>query len=242
MFVVDDGWFGRRNDDTSFIGRLGAEYKKTARRLIAPSKKITDLGLAFGIWVEPEWSVLDSDLYRKHPDWCVKFPENHMQRDETREFWILAEREVQEYIIASMTKVFSSASVSYVKWDMNRTFSDYYSQSLPAAQQGEVAHRYVLGLYRCMEELTRRFPEILFEGCAAGGNRFDPGILCYFPQIWGSDDTDACCGSGHTDKLQLRVSALDGECTCICVSEPSDAATDTAYDPLCRCRIRSAGV
>ena len=92
-----------------------------------------------------------------------------------------------------MTKVFSSAPVSYVKWDMNRTFSDYYSQSLPAAQQGEVAHRYVLGLYRCMEELTCRFPEILFEGCAAGGNRFDPGILCYFPQIWGSDDTDACC-------------------------------------------------
>ena len=92
-----------------------------------------------------------------------------------------------------MTKVFSSAPVSYVKWDMNRTFSDYYSQSLPAAQQGKVAHRYVLGLYRCMEELTRRFPEILFEGCAAGGNRFDPGILCYFPQIWGSDDTDACC-------------------------------------------------
>ena len=105
----------------------------------------------------------------------------------------LGRREVQEYIIASMTKVFSSAPVSYVKWDMNRTFSDYYSQSLPAAQQGEVAHRYVLGLYRCMEELTRRFPEILFEGCAAGGNRFDPGILCYFPQIWGSDDTDACC-------------------------------------------------
>ncbi|MFR2879834.1 MAG: alpha-galactosidase [Lachnospiraceae bacterium] len=149
--------------------------------------------MLFGIWVEPEMVSVDSDLTGSIRIAPLKFPENRMQKDETREFWILAGEKCSEYIIASMTKVFSSAPVSYVKWDMNRTFSDYYSQSLPAAQQGEMAHRYVLGLYRCMEELTRRFPEILFEGCAAGGNRFDPGILCYFPQIWGSDDTDACC-------------------------------------------------
>lgn len=136
---------------------------------------------------------VDSDLYRKHPDWTIEIPGKPHAEGRNQRILDLGRREVQEYIIASMTKVFSSAPVSYVKWDMNRTFSDYYSQSLPAAQQGEVAHRYVLGLYRCMEELTRRFPEILFEGCAAGGNRFDPGILCYFPQIWGSDDTDACC-------------------------------------------------
>lgn len=123
---------------------------------------------------------VDSDLYRKHPDWTIEIPGKPHAEGRNQRILDLGRREVQEYIIASMTKVFSSAPVSYVKWDMNRTFSDYYSQSLPAAQQGEVAHRYVLGLYRCMEELTRRFPEILFEGCAAGGNRFDPGILCYF--------------------------------------------------------------
>lgn len=193
MFVVDDGWFGRRNDDTSSLGDWVPNTKKLPGGLSRLAKKITDLGLSFGIWVEPEMVSVDSDLYRKHPDWTIEIPGKPHAEGRNQRILDLGRREVQEYIIASMTKVFSSAPVSYVKWDMNRTFSDYYSQSLPAAQQGEVAHRYVLGLYRCMEELTRRFPEILFEGCAAGGNRFDPGILCYFPQIWGSDDTDACC-------------------------------------------------
>ena len=193
LFVVDDGWFGRRNDDTSSLGDWVPNTKKLPGGLSRLAKKITDLGLAFGIWVEPEMVSVDSDLYRKHSDWTIEIPGKPHAEGRNQRILDLGRREVQEYIIASMTKVFSSAPVSYVKWDMNRTFSDYYSQSLPAAQQGEMAHRYVLGLYRCMEELTRRFPEILFEGCAAGGNRFDPGILCYFPQIWGSDDTDACC-------------------------------------------------
>ena len=193
LFVVDDGWFGKRNDDTSSLGDWVPNTKKLPGGLSRLAKKITDLGLAFGIWVEPEMVSVDSDLYRKHPDWTIEIPGKPHAEGRNQRILDLGRREVQEYIIASMTKVFSSAPVSYVKWDMNRTFSDYYSQSLPAAQQGEMAHRYVLGLYRCMEELTRRFPEILFEGCAAGGNRFDPGILCYFPQIWGSDDTDACC-------------------------------------------------
>ena len=100
---------------------------------------------------------------------------------------------VQDYIIEKMSEVFSSADISYVKWDMNRIFSDYYSKNLPPERQKEVSHRYVCGLYRCMKELTNRFPDILFEGCAAGGNRFDLGMLCYFPQIWASDNTDALC-------------------------------------------------
>jgi hypothetical protein len=105
----------------------------------------------------------------------------------------LSRAEVQDYIIGQMSDLFSSANIAYVKWDMNRIVTDYYSKILPPERQGEVAHRYVLGLYRCMKELTERFPEILFEGCAAGGNRFDLGILSYFPQIWASDDTDALC-------------------------------------------------
>ena len=193
LFVMDDGWFGHRDNDRSSLGDWKVNTKKLPNGLAGLCKKINDLGMDFGIWVEPEMVSVDSDLYRKHPDWTIEIPGKPHAEGRNQRILDLGRREVQEYIIASMTKVFSSAPVSYVKWDMNRTFSDYYSQSLPAAQQGEVAHRYVLGLYRCMEELTRRFPEILFEGCAAGGNRFDPGILCYFPQIWGSDDTDACC-------------------------------------------------
>ena len=193
LFVMDDGWFGHRDNDRSSLGDWKVNTKKLPNGLAGLCKKINDLGMDFGIWVEPEMVSVDSDLYRKHPDWTIEIPGKPHAEGRNQRILDLGRREVQEYIIASMTKVCSSAPVSYVKWDMNRTFSDYYSQSLPAAQQGEVAHRYVLGLYRCMEELTRRFPEILFEGCAAGGNRFDPGILCYFPQIWGSDDTDACC-------------------------------------------------
>lgn len=128
------------------------------------ARKITDLGLSFGIWVEPEMVSVDSDLYRKHPDWTIEIPGKPHAEGRNQRILDLGRREVQEYIIASMTKVFSSAPVSYVKWDMNRTFSDYYSQSLPAAQQGEVAHRYVLGLYRCMEELTVVFRKFYLKG------------------------------------------------------------------------------
>lgn len=153
-------------DETMTLLRweTGGRIQKTARRLIAPCQKITDLGLAFGIWVEPEMVSVDSDLYRKHPDWTIEIPGKPHAEGRNQRILDLGRREVQEYIIASMTKVFSSAPVSYVKWDMNRTFSDYYSQSLPAAQQGEVAHRYVLGLYRCMEELTRRFRKFYLKG------------------------------------------------------------------------------
>lgn len=193
LFVMDDGWFGKRNNDNSSLGDWYENKKKLPGGIKELANKITDLGMSFGLWVEPEMVNEDSDLYRSHPEWAVTVPghphskgRNQMNLDLTRD-------DVQDYVIDTMKKVFSSGKVSYVKWDMNRIFSDRYSTALAPEKQGEFQHRYYIGLYRIMKELTESFPEILFEGCSAGGNRFDLGILCYFPQIWGSDDTDAMC-------------------------------------------------
>ena len=193
LFVMDDGWFGERDDDTKALGDWEANPKKLPNGVSGLCKKINNLGLMFGIWVEPEMVNKNSKLYETHPDWVLQIPDKAHSEGRNQCILDLTKEEVQEFIIEKMSEVFSSANISYVKWDMNRTFTDYYSSGLPKEQQGEVAHRYVLGLYRCMKELTKRFPDILFEGCASGGNRFDLGILCYFPQIWASDNTDALC-------------------------------------------------
>ncbi|MBR1853462.1 MAG: alpha-galactosidase [Lachnospiraceae bacterium] len=193
LFVMDDGWFGKRDDDSSSLGDWEVNTKKLPGGLAGLCDKVKALGLDFGIWVEPEMVNVDSNLFRAHPDWVLQIPGKPHSEGRNQRILDLTNQAVQDFIIEKMTEVFSSADISYVKWDMNRTFTDYYSQSLPSDKQGEVAHRYVCGLYRCMDELTKRFPHILFEGCAAGGNRFDLGILCYFPQIWASDDTDALC-------------------------------------------------
>lgn len=193
LFVMDDGWFGERNDDTSSLGDWEVNTKKLPNGLAGLCEKIKAMGLNFGIWVEPEMINVKSKLYRAHPDWVLQIPGKPHTEGRNQRILDLTKEEVQDYIIETMSRVFSSADITYVKWDMNRTFTDYFSTSLPADRQGEVAHRYVMGLYRCMKELTGRFPNILFEGCAAGGNRFDLGILCYFPQIWASDNTDALC-------------------------------------------------
>lgn len=193
LFVMDDGWFGERNDDTSSLGDWQPNEKKLPNGLEGLAAKIKALGLDFGIWVEPEMVNVKSRLYEKHPEWVMEIPGKEHSEGRNQRILDLANPEVQDFIIEEMSRVFSSAEISYVKWDMNRIFSDCFSQFLPANRQGETAHRYVMGLYRCMKELTERFPEILFEGCAAGGNRFDLGILCYFPQIWASDNTDAMC-------------------------------------------------
>lgn len=191
LFVMDDGWFKGRNDDTSSLGDWVPDEKKLPNGLKGLGDKINELGLDFGIWVEPEMVNVNSDLYRAHPDWALQIPGQDHAEGRGQRVLDLTNEEVQDYVIAQMSKVFSSANISYVKWDMNRIISDCYAQHLPPQRQGEVAHRYVLGLYRCMKELTQAFPNILFEGCASGGNRFDLGILCYFPQIWASDNTDA---------------------------------------------------
>lgn len=155
------------------------------------AQKIKALGLDFGIWVELEMVSVNSRLYEKHPDWAAAVPGRNHSEGRNQRILDLANPQVQEFVIEEMSRVFSSADISYVKWDMNRIFSDDYSPYLPPDRQGEAAHRYICGLYHCMDVLTKRFPDILFEGCAAGGNRFDLGILCYFPQIWASDNTDA---------------------------------------------------
>ena len=193
LFVMDDGWFGHRDNDRSSLGDWKVNTKKLPNGLAGLCKKINDLGMDFGIWVEPEMISENSNLYKEHHDWAMKIPGHPHSEGRNQCILDLCNPEVRKYVIEEMTRVFSSGDIRYAKWDMNRIFSDIYAPSLPAERQGETAHRYVLGLYHIMEELTTRFPKILFEGCSAGGNRFDLGILCYFPQIWASDNTDALC-------------------------------------------------
>lgn len=193
LFVMDDGWFGVRDDDLRSLGDWYENKKKLPGGVKELSEKMSELGMHFGLWVEPEMVNEDSDLFRAHPDWAVQVPGQSHSKGRNQMNLDLSRKEVQDYIIESMKKVFSSGKISYVKWDMNRIFSDRFSVTLSADRQGEFQHRYYIGLYRVMKELVESFPDILFEGCSAGGNRFDLGMLCYFPQIWGSDDTDAFC-------------------------------------------------
>lgn len=191
LFVMDDGWFGTRDDDKQSLGDWFVNKKKIPSGVDGLCKKINNLGLDFGIWVEPEMVNVNSQLYKEHPQWAMAIPGKPHTEGRNQRILDFANPEVVEYMTNAMASIFSSANISYVKWDMNRIISDYYSPYLPADRQCETAHRYVMGLYRMMDSLTRQFPDILFEGCASGGNRFDLGILCYFPQIWASDDTDA---------------------------------------------------
>ena len=193
LFVLDDGWFGERDDDTKSLGDWEPNKKKLPDGLKSLADKINAIAMDFGVWVEPEMVNVDSALYRQHPDWAMEIPGRLHSEGRNQRILDLANPAVQAYLIEKMSEVFSSANISYVKWDMNRVFSDVYAPCLPPERQGETAHRYICGLYRVMRELTERFPQILFEGCASGGNRFDLGILSYFPQIWASDNTDAIC-------------------------------------------------
>lgn len=193
LFVMDDGWFGERNDDTSSLGDWIVNQKKLPGGLSGICAKINALGLDFGLWVEPEMVNINSHLYHAHPDWTLDIPAQEHAEGRNQRILDLSRREVCDYIVDAMSAVFSSCDLRYVKWDMNRIFSDVYSRALPPSRQGEVCHRYVLGLYDVMKRLTERFPDILFESCASGGNRFDLGMLCYFPQVWSSDNTDAIC-------------------------------------------------
>lgn len=191
LFVLDDGWFGTRNDDRQSLGDWTVNTKKLPDGLRGLSSKINAMGMMFGIWVEPEMVNENSDLYRAHPEWAVAAPDREQSLGRHQMLLDLTRSDVCDYIAQAMENVFRSGSISYVKWDMNRVFSDAFSPKLPPDRQGEFYHRYILGLYSVMKKLTEEFPEILFEGCASGGCRFDLGILSYFPQIWGSDDTDA---------------------------------------------------
>lgn len=191
LFVMDDGWFGERNDDKRALGDWFVNTKKLPRGVKGLAEKINAVGLDFGIWIEPEMVNVDSKLYRAHPEWSIEIPGKAHSEGRNQRILDFANPEVVDYITKAMCEVISSANIAYVKWDMNRIFSDVYSQHLAADAQGEVFHRYIMGFYQLAKALTERFPHVLFEGCASGGNRFDLGALCYFPQIWASDDTDA---------------------------------------------------
>lgn len=193
LFVVDDGWFGKRNNDTTSLGDWKINTKKLPHGFSGLAEKLKALNMQLGIWVEPEMVNVDSDLYRAHPDYAVQITGRAHSEGRNQRILDFTREDVRAEIIAQLTELFSSADIHYVKWDMNRNFSDVYSAKLPPQRQKEFSHRYIMGLYEVMKTLTERFPHILFEGCASGGNRFDLGILCYMPQIWGSDNTDALC-------------------------------------------------
>lgn len=191
LFVLDDGWFGKRTSDTAGLGDWVPNKDLLPNGIKGLAQRIEDLGMKFGLWIEPEMTNMNSDLYRAHPDWILHVPGRHPS--ECRHQYVLdySRPEVVDCIYNMLAKILSEAKVSYIKWDMNRYITECYSVKLPADRQGEVFHRYILGVYSLYDRLTTNFPHILFESCASGGARFDPGILYYAPQGWTSDDTDA---------------------------------------------------
>lgn len=191
LFVVDDGWFGNRDDDTSSLGDWSENSRKLPRGLEGLAGDVHALGMQFGLWVEPEAVSPESELYRTHPDWCLHVPGRPRPEGRNELVLDLSRSDVQEWMIETFSEIFRRAAVDYVKWDMNRALAPAISAALPPERRGESAHRYVLGLYRVLRTLTSAFPEVLFEGCAGGGGRFDLGMLAFAPQIWTSDNTDA---------------------------------------------------
>ncbi|MDD6320336.1 MAG: alpha-galactosidase [Oscillospiraceae bacterium] len=191
LFVLDDGWFKGRNDDTTSLGDWAADTAKLPGGVDGLCRKINDLGLDFGIWVEPEAISPDSELFRAHSDWALQIPGRAtlpIRHQYTLDF---SRDDVREGIWQQLTALLDSCPIRYLKWDMNRSLANVYSAALPAARQGEVYHRYVLGVYDLQQRLIDRYPDLLLENCAGGGARFDCGMLYYSPQIWTSDNTDA---------------------------------------------------
>ncbi len=191
LFVLDDGWFGRRNGDNSSLGDWYPNLEKLPKGIGDLSNKINDLGLEFGLWFEPEMVSRDSHIFDKHPEWVINTPERHMSHGRNQFVLDFSRKDVVDYIFGMMDKVLANSSISYIKWDMNRNITEAYSNRLQGKNQGEFMHRYILGVYDLYERLTVAYPKILLESCSGGGNRFDPGMLYYAPQGWISDDTDA---------------------------------------------------
>lgn len=191
LFVLDDGWFGARRNDRAGLGDWTANRELLPGGITGLAEKIEALGLKFGLWFEPEMVNQDSDLYRAHPDWILQTPDRHPSQGRSQYVLDFSRREVVDGIYEMMAKILREAKVSYIKWDMNRSITECYSKALPADRQGEVFHRYILGVYDLYGRLTSEFPHVLFESCASGGGRFDPGLLYYAPQGWASDDSDA---------------------------------------------------
>lgn len=191
LFVLDDGWFGRRDSDNSSLGDWSVHQEKLPHGLNHLARKINYMGLKFGLWIEPEMVSPDSDLYRKHPDWCLHVPCRGRTEGRNQLVLDLSREDVCDWVIDCVTNILSSVPIVYVKWDMNRHMTEIGSALLPAERQRETAHRYMLGLYRVLDAIVTAFPDVLFENCSGGGGRFDPGMLYYMPQTWTSDNTDA---------------------------------------------------
>lgn len=198
LFVLDDGWFGKRDNDDCSLGDWYENKEKLGGTLCELAGEMNKRGLKFGLWFEPEMISPDSDLYRAYPDWAISVPnmEPHLGRQQL--ILDYTRKEVREYIIDRMTEILGGANIEYVKWDMNRNMSDVYSLNLSPDCQGEFYHRYILGLYDVLERITTAFPDVLFEGCSGGGGRNDAGMLYYMPQNWASDNTDA------TERLYIQ--------------------------------------
>lgn len=190
LFVLDDGWFGERNDDTTSLGDWYPDRKKLPLGIRHLSDEIHSMNMMFGIWVEPEGVSERSSLFKEHPGWRMAIPGREPSVGRNEYLLDYTNEEVTDYMIDVLSRVIEESNCDYVKWDMNRFFSDFYSNSSEKYYMLEFPHRYVMGYYKVMKALTEKFPDVLFEGCASGGNRFDLGVLCYSPQIWTSDDTD----------------------------------------------------
>ncbi len=190
LFVLDDGWFGTRYGETSGLGDWTPNLKRLPDGIKGLSEKIEALGLKFGLWFELEMVNKDSDLYRSHPDWIIQTPGRHASHGRKQYVLDFSRKEVVDHIYEMVAALLREAKISYIKWDMNRYITECFSQAYEANRQGEIFHRYILGVYELYDRLNREFPQILFESCASGGGRFDPGLLYYAPQCWTSDDSD----------------------------------------------------
>lgn len=191
MFVLDDGWFGHRDNDRSSLGDWFVDEKKFNNGIAGFAKRVHDLDMKFGLWFEPEMISIDSKLYETHPEWMIKTP-GRGQTPARHQFVLdMSRKEVVDYLFELMSHIIQDAKLDYIKWDMNRNITEMYGADLPFDQQLEFSHRYILGVYDLYDRLTKAFPNVLFESCASGGGRFDLGMMYYAPQAWCSDDTDA---------------------------------------------------
>ena len=202
MLVLDDGWFGERSDDSSGLGDWQFNEKKLGCTFDQLIGRVREMGLLFGLWIEPEMVCANTALYAAHPDWALSIPGRAPATGRSQLVLDMGRPDVIDYLYDLFHRLLAEHDIAYIKWDMNRNLTDVYSRALPPERQGEAAYRYMLGLYSLLDRLTRDFPQVLFEGCAGGGGRFDAGMLCYCPQIWCSDDTDAI----HRIKIQYGTS------------------------------------
>lgn len=204
LFVLDDGWFGKRNNSKSSLGDWYDNKDKLPSGIIGLSRKIKDIGLKFGLWIEPEMVNIDSEFYRKNPDYILKTPNRHTSQGRNQYVLDFSNPKVIDEIEKQIEKILNDSEVYYIKWDMNRSLSEVYSKISDFDEQGTIYHKYILGVYELYDRLTKKFPNILFESCASGGGRFDPGMLYYAPQGWVSDNTDAI----ERSKIQFGTSVV----------------------------------